>query len=350
MKDVFHDINDKKTLDILVAIWDNIIYHWVGGVNMSQNYKSQSFPLMYNYLGYLQVERGYSSATIYSYFIDLRIFFRYIKATQVGVSLKDCESVDIANLGLDFVQGIKRGDVAAFLSWIALEKGAAEATRNRKIAVLKSFFRYLQELEYLEKNVMTTIKTTKNRKTLPRYLNEFEMENLVNYVTDVNSVRDVAIISLMMVVGLRVGEVSSLNIDGFHNDSMTIVGKGNKERQVYLTTQVKERVEKYLESRPTEGIETNALFLSVRKDRLTVRGIQYMTTKYMNRAGMSQYSCHKLRHTAATQLLKSGANLREIQEILGHESISITEKYTHVESDDLRRVMDRLENSRSNGG
>lgn len=308
---------------------------------MSVNYEKESPPLVYEFLGYLQVERGFSSQTVYNYFIDLRLFFRFTQCKRTETPFSDFHLVDIHCLGLDYMKSIHRQDISAFLTWLALEKSAKERTRNRKIAVLKSYFRFLVDLEYLEKNIMSQISSSKAGKSLPKYLEEESMVQLLQAVTDEFWLRDTAIIMLMMSAGLRVSEVFSLNVNSIQNDSLSVVGKGKKERQVYLSQRTVEAIQDYLDVRPNVGID--ALFLSNRKTRFTIRGIQKMVTKYFERIGKEGYSCHKLRHTAATQMMKSGANIREIQEILGHESISTTEIYTHVSNEDLRRVAQNLE-------
>lgn len=303
---------------------------------MSINYKEQAPALVYEYLSYMKIERGYAKETIYSYYIDLRLFFRFQLCQKQGISMKEMEILEIQKLDLIFIEGLTRKDVSDFLSWLVMEKKVKEPTRNRKIAVLKSFFGYLVEMEYLSKSMMTQIKTTKARKSLPKYLEEEEIDLLLESINGTFWIRDTAIILLMMSSGLRVSEVVGLNLRSLRTESISVLGKGNKERQVYLSEKTREAVDEYLLLR--EESDCEALFLSRLKGRLTVVAVQKMTKQYLASIGKPDYSCHKLRHTAATQLLKCGANLREIQEILGHESIGTTEIYTHVSNEDLKRV------------
>lgn len=307
---------------------------------MKENYKDQAPALVYEFLSYMLIERGYSKESVYSYFTDLRLFFRFALSKKQGLALDEMETVDISKLDLEFIEHISRRDVSGFLTWLVMEKQVKEPTRNRKISVLKSFFHFLVEQEYLEKNIMLQIKTTKIRKTLPKYLEEREIELLLSEINGTFWIRDTAIIMLMMSSGLRVSEVVGLDLKSLKRTSISVLGKGNKERQVYLSPKTMESLKDYLEIRPF--VESEALFLSSRKGRLSIEAVQKMTKIYLTRIGKGDYSCHKLRHTAATQLLQSGANLREIQEILGHESISTTEIYTHVSNDDLQRVAENL--------
>lgn len=307
---------------------------------MKVNYEAESPPLMLAFLQHLQIERAYSPLTVYNYFIDLRLFFRYLRCRQEQIPYDKIATVDIAQLVQGDIQGIGRGDVSAFLAWLVAEKNISEHTRNRKIAVLKSFYKFLLEEEYVSKNIMTRIPSAKARKSLPKYLEPQSMEALLQAVTDDSWLRDTAIILLMMSTGLRVSEVSALNLSSLQTDRLLVLGKGKKERLVYLSPKTLESIQDYLEIRPQ--VPTDALFLSQRKDRFQVRGIQDMVKKYLHKIGKGSYSCHKLRHTAATQLLETGANIREIQEILGHESISTTEIYTHVSNADLKKVVGKL--------
>lgn len=308
---------------------------------MAVNYQTDAPPILYDFLGYLTVEKGYSNLTIYNYFLDIRLFFRYTTCLKTGKSIDKYEEVDIKTIDVQFIESIVRREITSFLTWMALTRHGNENTRNRKIACLKSFFSYLVEMEYIDNNVMSRVSAVKAEKTLPKYLDENAMSELLESINDIFWVRDTAIIMLMMVCGLRVSEVASLNIDSVGDGVISVYGKGKKERQVYLTSQTEEAIKEYLNFRPQ--VNENALFLSQTKKRLSKRGIQFMTTKYLEKADLQGYSCHKLRHTAATQLLKSGANLRVIQETLGHENISVTELYTHIESEDMKNAMKNLE-------
>ncbi len=308
---------------------------------MIVDYKKESFPLLYEFISYLQWERGYSSRTVYNYFIEMRMFCRFLLCRQEGISLDLLQSVDTRKIASDYILQINRGDIQSYLTWASVEKQISPSGRNRKVAVLKSFFKFLVVMEYCNSNVMSSISSTKTSKTLPKYLTQNQMYQLLEVIKGEFFLRDKAIILLMMSGGLRVSEVSALNLESVGIDSVKVLGKGEKERQVFLSQLTLDCVYQYLESRPEVAEE--ALFLSRGKKRISVRGIQKMVSKYLDKIGKSDFSCHKLRHTAATQLLDHGVNIREIQEILGHESIETTAIYTHISSDSLRQAVKKID-------
>lgn len=305
-----------------------------------RNYQSESPPLVYEFLSYLQVERGHTAQSIYNYFLDLRMFFRYIICQKESIPLEEMAQVDLTQLGLEEIAHIARQDISSFLLWLTMEKHLHQRSINRKIAVLKSFFQYLVLVEYLEHNVMGNITTVKTEKNLPKYLEEADIEALLRGISGDFWIRDLAMILLMVSGGLRVSEVASLNLSSLRVDAVCVKGKGKKERQVYLSRRTLEALREYLKIRPS--VPEEGVFLSKQGNRLSIRTIQKNVEKHLDNIGRKDLSCHKLRHTAATQLLRQGANLREIQEILGHESLTTTELYTHVSSAALRKVAQEL--------
>jgi integrase/recombinase XerD len=181
-------------------------------------------------------------------------------------------------------------------------------------------------------------------KRLPRYLNIEESKKLLGAIDGEHRERDFAIITLFLNCGLRLSELVGINLNRIKNDILTVVGKGDKERTIYLNAACKRAIEAYLKVRPVEGVkDKNALFLSERKQRISNKTVQHIVKKYITAAGLDpeRYSTHKLRHTAATLMYKHGkVDIRALQEILGHESIATTEIYTHVDNQQIKTAVE----------
>jgi site-specific recombinase XerD len=231
------------------------------------------------------------------------------------------------------------------MSYVSRERDNNANSRARKVASIKSFFNYLTtKARLLEHNPAVELESPKIIKRLPRYLNIEESKMLLASVSGKNRERDYAILTLFLNCGLRLSELVSININKIKNDTLTVIGKGNKERTIYLNKACKSALNAYLRVRPVEGvIDKNALFLSERKKRISNKTVQYIVKKYIIAAGLDpeRYSTHKLRHTAATLMYKHGhVDIRALQEILGHESVSTTEIYTHVDNQQLKEAVD----------
>ena len=193
-------------------------------------------------------------------------------------------------------------------------------------------------------------------KRLPKYLSLEDSKKLLNVTQNEdnrNMERDYAIITLFLNCGMRLSELVGININDidFSENKMTVIGKGNKERTIYLNKACVRAIHEYLDVRPKDGIKTDklnsrkALFLSERKERISKRTVQYIVDKELTAAGLDtkKYSTHKLRHTAATLMYQYGnVDIRALQEVLGHESISTTEIYTHVAN---KQARDAIENN-----
>ena len=189
-------------------------------------------------------------------------------------------------------------------------------------------------------NPAVDLESPKKNSRLPVALSLDESKTMLSSIKGTNEERDYAIITLFLNCGLRLSELIGINIDKIKGDTLTVVGKGNKERTIYLNDVCIKAIEEYLAVRPeaNPGHE-NALFLSNRKTRFTQRGVQHMVDKYLKEAGLSgkHFSPHKLRHTAATLMYQYGhVDIRSLQELLGHESVSTTQIYTHINKEQLR--------------
>lgn len=309
------------------------------------NYGSLCPIPMCDFLEYLLSIKGKSEKTVSEYFLDLRTFYRFLVIRfKLSKEIENFEEIDINLVTLDIIKKIQIMDLHAFISFVDRERNNANRTKARKTACLRSYFKYLHTIvKIIPENPALNLETPKNNSRLPVALTLKESKNLLRAIDkndSSNEKRDYAIIMTFLNCGLRLSELISINLDSFKGDTLTIIGKGNKERTVYLNEVCLRAIKEYIEVRPDgkPGHE-NALFLSNRKTRITQKGVQHMLDKYLKLSGLSvkKYSPHKLRHTAATLMYQYGhVDIRALQEILGHENISTTQIYTHVDKEQLR--------------
>jgi len=298
-----------------------------------------------DFLNYMLTIKGKSKNTVKEYFYDLRLFLRYIKMERKLTEETDIDKIDISDVDIDLIRTITLSDLYSFMSYISRERNNHANSRARKVASIKSFFNYLAtKARLLDYNPASELESPKILKRLPKYLNIEESKRLLAVVEGKNKERDYAILTLFLNCGLRLSELVSININKIKNDTLTVIGKGNKERTIYLNKACKSAIDAYLRVRPVDGVkDKNALFLSERKKRISNKTVQHIVKKYIKAAGLDpeRYSTHKLRHTAATLMYKHGnVDIRALQEILGHESVSTTEIYTHVDNQHLKNAID----------
>lgn len=302
--------------------------------------------ILKDFLNYLETIKGVSKNTLKSYFYDLRIFFRFIKLHK-GFSDEDIpfEEIDISNMTINHIKNITLSDLYYYLSFISRDRDNIARSRARKVASIKSFFKYLyNKAKLLDFNPANELETPKIVKSLPRYLNVNESKNLLLSIDGDNYQRDFAIITLFLNCGIRLSELVSLNLNSIKNDTLTILGKGNKERNIPLNAACISAINEYLKVRRVIGVsDRNALFLSKQKKRISNNMVHRLVKKYIKESGLDtqRYSTHKLRHTAATLMYKYGnVDIRALQELLGHESIATTEIYTHLDKQQLKDAVD----------
>lgn len=296
-----------------------------------------------------------SPNSVKEYNYDLNAFLRYMKIHFKLTNETDFNNISIKDFSLDTLKKITLNDIHAFLSYLALNQKAKPATRARKISTIRIFFSYLsQKANLLESNPAQNLETPKLDKRIPKYLSLDDSKKLLNVTADENDEnkeRDLAIITLFLNCGLRLSELVGINVSNidFNECKLTVIGKGNKERTIYLNKACINSIKNYLSVRPTEGVKIDskasnkALFLSKRKERISNRTVQYIVERELQKAGLdtSKYSTHKLRHTAATLMYQYGnVDIRTLQELLGHESISTTEIYTHVSNEQVRNAVE----------
>lgn len=301
------------------------------------------------FLNYLSVIKGKSINTIDGYRIDLTMLFRFLKAYK-GLSSNNIEfeEIIINDIDDDFIKHIKLADIYAFLSFIEKQRNNSAYARARKVAAIRSFFKYLNnKTKILNENPAADLETPKINKRNPVYLTLEESKGLIHSVDETHKhyKRDLCIITLFLNCGLRLSELCSINISKIKEDTLTIIGKGNKERTVYLNKACLKTIAEYISERnKIEILESHkdALFISERKCRLNKRTVEKIVKKYIGESGLDKekYTPHKLRHTAATLMYKHGkVDIRSLQKILGHENISTTQIYTHVDDENLRQAV-----------
>ncbi len=310
-----------------------------------------------SFLDYSATILNKSPNSIKEYNYDLMMFFRFIKIHFKLTDETDFSKIKINDIPISVVQKITLSDIHAFISYMAIELRSKSATRARKVSTIRIFFKYLsQKANLIDVNPAQNLETPKSDKRLPKYLNLEESQRLLNVTENEdnrNYKRDFAIITLFLNCGLRLSELVGINIKDidFSDAKLNVIGKGNKERTIYLNKACLRAINEYLQIRPKQGVKVDklnshkALFLSERKERISKRTVQHIVNKELQLAGLdiSKYSVHKLRHTAATLMYQYGkVDIRALQVLLGHESISTTEIYTHVNNNQVR---DAVENN-----
>ena len=306
------------------------------------DYRTEAPALIRDFLVYHETIQGHSSRTIDEYFLDLRSFFRYIKQKKDLIS-KDVpfDSIMIDDVDLSLVQSITLSDVYDFMSFLSQDRSLTATSRARKVATIRSFYKYLtNKAKLLRENPVQDLDSPRLRKSLPRYLNLDESIELLDSVDGKNSSRDYCILTLFLNCGLRISELVGLNVTDVRGDQLRVLGKGNKERMLYLNEACQQALQDWITERSMLTlVDQKALFVTLQnRRRISRAAVHKLVKKHLLAAGLdsSQYSAHKLRHTAATLMLQNGVDVRTLQEVLGHDNLNTTQIYTHVDSDDLR--------------
>ena len=309
-----------------------------------------------SFLNYSESILNKSPNSVKEYNYDLNMFLKFIKIHFKLTNEDDFSKIEIKDISIDTIKKIKLDDIHAFLSYMTREQRSKAATRARKVSTIRIFFAYLNEkAELIDTNPALHLETPKQDKRLPKYLSLDDSKKLLDAASNEdnrNSARDTAIITLFLNCGMRLSELVGINLKDidFNEYKLNVIGKGNKERTIYLNKACVKALNDYLVVRPKEGIKHDkkqsekALFLSERRERISNRTVQHIVSKELEQAGLDtrKYSVHKLRHTAATLMYQYGqVDIRALQELLGHKSISTTEIYTHVNNEQVRSAVER---------
>lgn len=319
---------------------------------MKKEYLKAAPNVVIEFLTYNEAIKNKSSATIDEYFLDLQTFFRYIKSVKGLVTPDtDFEDIEISDISIDLIKTITINDLYAFLVFCKNERNNNATTRARKATTLRRFFKYLSvQTNQIDENPAELLESPKVKKSLPKYLTLDEATELLNSVkdeTNPNYKRDFCILTLFLNCGMRLSELCNLNVTDIRSDNtIRILGKGNKERTIYLNDACTSALSDYLPVRPTNDIKPeykDALFISRNKRRLSNKTVQHIVYTNLEKIGMGGrgYSVHKLRHTAATLMYQYGnVDIRILQDLLGHENLGTTQIYTHVADNQLKKAMD----------
>ena len=309
-----------------------------------------------SFLQYQLTYKKKSPESVNQYNSDLIMFLRYMKYHFGLTKEKELSQIQIKDFTLEQLSKIKQEDIHNFISYLSINRRCGPATCARKISTIRIFFKYLTiTSKMLKENPAQNLETPKLNKRLPKYLTLEDSRKLLDNTFEdeenKNKERDFAIITLFLNCGLRLSELVGINISDIKFDDlkMTVIGKGNKERSIYLNKACVDAINSYLAVRPKEGVKKDrknsdkALFLSSYRQRISKRTVENIVSKELQRAGLdtTKYSTHKLRHTAATLMYKYGnVDIRALQELLGHQSISTTEIYTHVDNEQVRTAVE----------
>lgn len=313
--------------------------------------KSKQPKKVIEFLNYLENVKGKSINTIKGYSVDLGLFFKFLKVykgLENNIELEKIEEVEISDLGDNFIKDITLSDIYAFLAFLEKVRNNSAYARARKVATLKSFFKFLNsKIKLIDENPTVELESPKINKRHPVYLTLDQSITVLNSMDKENKnyYRDYCILTLFLNCGMRLSELCNIEIEKIKGDTLTIIGKGNKERTVYLNEASIAAIENYLKNRNDSKATEEAkkyLFLSSKYRPINKRSVEILVKKHIENAGFKdqKYTPHKLRHTAATLMYKYGnVDIRSLQNILGHENISTTQIYTHVDDETLREAV-----------
>ena len=309
-----------------------------------------------SFLNYSITILNKSPNSVKEYNYDLANFLKFMMIRFKLTNETDSEKIDITLFTEEDLKKITLEDIHSYISHLAIDNRSKATTRARKISTIRIFFKYLsQKANIIKINPAQNLETPKLEKRMPKYLSLDDSKKLLDvagHEDNRNAKRDYAITTLFLNCGMRLSELVGINIDDidFEECKMTVIGKGNKERTIYLNRACMFAINDYLSSRPPKTSikhdsknSEKALFISEQKKRISNRTVQTIIHKELQLAGLDakKLSVHKLRHTAATLMYQYGnVDIRALQELLGHQSISTTEIYTHVSNEQVRNAVE----------
>ncbi|MBE7023217.1 MAG: tyrosine recombinase XerC [Ruminococcaceae bacterium] len=298
-----------------------------------------------SFLLYIENIQGKSPRTALSYYYDLRAFYKFLKVKKNNLS-DDCDFdlIDVLDIDISYLSTVDLNLVYEYMNFLNRERSNSPSSRARKIASIKSYYRYLYKSKLIAENPMADLETIKLTKRLPVHFTLEDSVQLLEGIDGKNALRDYCIITLFLNCGMRLAELVSINTTDIRGDKLTVIGKGDKERTVYLNDACLDAIDAYMTVRKNQSptaSDKNALFLSSRNRRISRRTVQHIVEINVKKLGLDphKFTTHKLRHTAATLMYQSGVNIRALQKILGHKQLTTTEIYTHVSDDQIKEAV-----------
>lgn len=287
----------------------------------SQNVAAEKF------LTYLRIEKNYSQNTLNAYSIDLKFFFDFCEKEQ-----------------LEIFQ-IEPVDIRSYFAYLAKNHGLDKRSQSRKLSSLRTFYKVLLRDDLVVSNPATQLSFPRVRRDIPKNFRIGETEEILDFepekTAEILDIRDRAMIEVLYSSGLRVFELVNAKISALSRDFtiLKVLGKGQKERYVYFGKEAVHSLKQYLEFRKTFFPEAEEIFLNQKGKKLTTRGVRYILNERRKKMGWEKtITPHKFRHTFATDLLDAGADIRAVQELLGHSSLSTTQIYLSVSKEKIKEV------------
>lgn len=316
---------------------------------MKEKYMQDCPYYLEDFLNNMRIVKDRADRTEEAYYIDIRTFLRYLKIKHKDVKPdSEWSEISIADVPIEYIEAFSLNDAYVYLRYLKDERQNETATRARKTSALKQFYIYLhQKAKLIPENPLADLELPKLKNKLPKFLTLEDSLKLLQSIDSKFKERDYCIILLFLNCGMRLSELVGLNIKDYsrENQTLRLLGKGNKERIVYLNESCIQALDNYLDNyRPNETAkDTEAIFLSANKTRINKRRVQQIVEENLQRAGLSNLgiTTHKLRHTAATLMYQhGGVDTLVLKDILGHKSIATTEIYTHLSNENLKEAAD----------
>ena len=311
-------------------------------------------PLIQEFFSYLRYEKHFSDHTLKCYNTDLQQYIEFLDTEQAGSTTQDSfesggTTTAVAMEVRAEILSVTAATIREFLV-VLHNKNYSRATTARKLATLRSFYKFLVRRGYLQSSPVAVIRTPKQEKRLPKFMEAEQIEALFDAPdrTTLLGLRDWAMLEVMYSTGVRVSELVGLDIADVDFDEaiLHIRGKGRRERLAPVGQRALDAIRQYIAKRgqpkPGESVDQQALFINKSGQRLSTRSVRRKLDKYLAQANLDpSISPHTLRHTFATHMLNRGADLRSVQELLGHRSLSTTQVYTHLTTGRLKEVYDK---------